>query len=76
MEQMILSKNENKQTKKTETDYGQEEQTQGFQEGKGREWEEEPFWGFGGMHVVIFEMDGLGSYCTAQGNMYDWVTLL
>lgn len=68
---MILYKN-NKQKQ-----HGQEEQTWGSPGGRGE--------GVGGMDILgvlgdancyIWNGWAMGSYCTAQGNMYDWGTLL
>ena len=56
MKQMTLSKN-NKQTKNTETDHGQEEQTWGFQREKGRSGMDRRL-GVFRMQTVIFGMDG------------------
>ena len=72
---MTLSKN-NKQTKNTETDHGQEEQTWGFQARKGKEWDGEAFGGFQDADCHIWNGWAIGLYCTAQGNMCNWVTLL
>ena len=55
MKQMSLSKN-NKQ--KPKTDHGQEEQTWGSQEGKGKEWDGWAFGGFFWMQTIIFGVDG------------------
>ena len=52
MEQMILPKKKKK--KKPETDYGQEEQTWGFQGGTGREWDSWAFWGFFGNGILLY----------------------
>ena len=78
---MILCKNKNQPTnqtdkQKTETDHGQEAQTQGSQGGKGRECDGWASWGFGDVNSYIWNGWALGSYRTAQGNVCDWVTLL
>ena len=73
---MIISKR-NKQTskQKAETDHGQEEQTWGFQGGKGRErdvWAPGGGWGLDVNHS-IWNGWAMGSYCTEQGNVCDWL---
>ena len=60
--------------KKVETDHGQGEQIWGSQGGKGREWM--GFWVVLGANCYIWNGWTMGPYCTAQGNMCDWVTLL
>ena len=58
-------------------DHGQEEQTWGSQGGKWKEWDG---WALRGLGVdancYIWNGWAMESYCTAQGNVCDWVTLL
>ena len=73
MEQMILFK---KNQQKTETDHGQEEQTWGSQGERGKSRTGGHFGGFLGANWYIWNGWTMGSYCIAQGNVCDWVTLL
>ena len=63
---MILSK-------KTETCHGQGKQTCGSH--GGRSGVDGQFGGFGDK-MLYLEWMGNGAYCTAQGTVCDWVTLL
>ena len=75
MEQMIVAKKKNK--KQNKTDYGQEEPIRGSQGENGREWDRRAFGGvFLDAHCYIWNRWAMGPYCTAQGNVCDWVTLL
>ena len=49
----------------------------GCQRGEGREWDGQGVWGWW-MLTVTFGMDGplMGSCCTVQRTVCDWVTLL
>ena len=44
--------------------------------GKGREWDRWAFGGFFGSKLLFWNGWAMGSYCTAQGTVCDWVTLL
>ena len=73
---MILSKNNKR---KPETDHGQEEQTWGLvwgQRGRGGSTMDGHFEGLGDANCYIWNGWAMGSYCTAQGSVCDWVTLL
>ena len=68
----------NKRTNKKQTAHGQEEQTWGSwglggRVGSGRDGH---FGGLGDANCYIWNGWAMGSYCTAQGNVCDWVTLL
>ena len=71
MKQMILSLK-----KKTETDHGQGEQTWGSQgeKGEGVGWTDSL--GFLDANCYVWNGWAMGPYCTAQGTVCDWVTLL
>ena len=74
---MILSKTNKQTNKKTpETDHGQGEQTWGSQEGRGREWDGQAFWGFSGCKLLYLEWMGNGALLYSTGKCVDWVTLL
>ena len=66
----------NEQTK-TEADHGQEQQIWGSQGGKEERVGSVGIWGiFLDANSCIWNGWAMGSYCTAQGNVYDWVTFL
>ena len=70
---MILSL---KKKKKTETDHGQGEQIWGFQGERGGNVTDGHLWGLRDANCYIWNGWAMGPYCTAQGNVCDWVTLL
>ena len=43
---------------------------------EGRDWDGQAFGGFLDANCYIWNGWALGPYCTAQGNVCDWVTLL
>ena len=61
---------------KTETDHSQGEQTCGSKEGGEWEWEWVGHLGLGDANCYIWNGWAMGPYCTAQGTVCDWVTLL
>lgn len=70
---MILSEN-TKRTNKNKQN-GQEEPTQDSQ-GEGEEWQGRAMWGLVDINCFIWNGWAMRFYCTAQGNMCVWVTLL
>ena len=70
MAQMILSK-------KRKTDHSQREQTWGSHGGRGRECGTDGYLGsFLDANCYIWNGWAMAPYCTAQGTVRDWVTLL
>ena len=74
---MILSKN-NKQTRKQKTDHGQEQTwgSKGLGGERGRSGIDGHLGCFRDVNCYIWNGWAMGSYCIAQGNVCDWVTLL
>ena len=72
---MIPSKN-NKQTNKKQKQIMAKKSRLVFPRGKmeGVGWM--GIWGFFGYKLLYLEWMGNGSYCIAQGNVCDWITLL
>ena len=71
MEQMILSKN-NEQTKNRNRSWLRRADL-GFSGGEGMDGH---FVGLGNADCYVWNGWAMGSYCTVQGNVCDWVTLL
>ena len=62
--------------KKTETDHGQGEQTWGSQGERGGSGKDGHFGGFLDANCYIWKERAMVPYCTAQGNVCDWVSSL
>ena len=61
---------------KTEIDHRHGEQPGGCQGGFGKEWDAHGIWSWRMQAVNVWNGLVMGSYCTAQGSVCDWVTLL